>query len=98
MGALSGVRLNLLRSDIGCRGEGRQSFELNEGFTQSPRRFSGELNEASRMKRPIQPSGIILKVLFDFVVTFCLSFHIRLAAFVRPAYVVSLTVTPEFTT
>ena len=33
MSAFLGVSLNLLRSGIRCHGKGRQSFELNKGFT-----------------------------------------------------------------
>ena len=45
MGAFLDVRLNLVRSNIRCHGEGRQSFEVNKGFMVVK---DSELNGASR--------------------------------------------------
>ena len=69
MGAFFGVRLNLLRSAFGVMA--RDAKVLNSTkVSQSSRRFGGELNGASRSKRPIHPSGIILSEKTFFVQTF----------------------------
>ena len=58
MGVFYGVRLNLLRSGFGVMA--RDAKVLNSTkVSQSSRRFGGELNGASRRKRPIHPSGLI---------------------------------------
>jgi len=76
MGAFLDVRLNLLRSDIRCHGEGRQSFELNKGFTVV--KAIGWRVEWGIKKETSDPTirDHLLKILLDIIVASCRSSHI----------------------